>query len=77
MMKIDIDKLTEVELIDLIQPLSLATQFRSQYRLSGNARAERRLPARKGPHHEWDNQEDWCTNPASMAGFAFYGSCGP
>lgn len=24
-----------------------------------------RQPARKGPHHEWDNQEDRRTNPAS------------
>jgi hypothetical protein len=30
-----------------------------------------RLPARKGPHQAWDNQEDRRPNPALVAGFAF------
>src|SRR5687768_9648732 len=30
-----------------------------------------RQPARKGPHHEWDNQEDRRTNPAS-SGVCFF-----
>lgn len=42
----------------------MVSQQSCVYTFISDAIAERRQPARKGPHHEWDNQEDRRTNPA-------------